>query len=178
MSHDHTFIAILHDSKSQDKKVTGCIPRLHNIRLVFFTRSFRKGVTHPLPLPPSASAKPCVNNISQTVLLFSKFFCLVRVLPTLFLQVSLQCQPSGKIPGKKIVLFLFHIFQHQNGASSLSKYIHLLFIFCTHFLPCYIMWITFIYCVNYQITYQIFNWFNPSHNPPFFRNCTKIFPKC
>ena len=33
-----------------------------------------QGVLPPLPLPASASAKPCVNNISQTVLVFSNFF--------------------------------------------------------------------------------------------------------
>ena len=33
----------------------------------FYSKPVDDGVTHPLPLPTSATAKPCVNNISQTV---------------------------------------------------------------------------------------------------------------
>ena len=62
---------------------------VHSGRLLRYGQSYREehlarksrksgaGVLPPLPLPASASAKPCVNNISQTVLVFSNFFCLL-----------------------------------------------------------------------------------------------------
>ena len=69
-----------------------------------------QGVTHPLPLPTSATAKPCVNNISQTVSWFSLFLLPFKELTWFTFSSILAVQPFCFQGRQKNSSLFFHQF--------------------------------------------------------------------